>query len=195
MYTPEQVVVVTYQLVFQIDLFLDNCNILRRKEPADKTWTAFKVFFESSHQDWQELQVTTAGAGFQTANAAVYHQDTVEAIANLATATSSDRAAVAVLSATNITLSTDLMVCQAKLAVALQDVTKISNQNSDLRRQAANQTKFNPASKPTNQHYYWNHGYKCDHPGFTCPAPGAGHEPKVARRDTKGGTTQTAEPL
>ena len=81
-YFPEQVVAVAYQLVFQTGLFLDNCKIWHRKEPADKTWTAFKVFFTNYHQEWRESQVTTAGAGFQTANAAIYHQDTVEAISN-----------------------------------------------------------------------------------------------------------------
>ena len=70
-YTHEQVVAVAYQLVFQTGLFLDDCKIWRRKDPADKTWTAFKIFFATSHQECQELQVTTAGACFQTANAAV----------------------------------------------------------------------------------------------------------------------------
>ena len=36
-YTHEQVVVVAYQLVFQTGLFLDDCKIWRRKDPADKT--------------------------------------------------------------------------------------------------------------------------------------------------------------
>ena len=64
LYTIEQVVAVAYQLVFQTGLFLDDCKIWRHKDPADKTWTAFKIFFATSHQEWQELQVTTASAGF-----------------------------------------------------------------------------------------------------------------------------------
>ena len=158
MYTPEQVVAVTYQLVFQTCLFVEDCNIWCRKEPSDKTWTSFKVFFATPQQEWRELQVTTSGAGLQTANAAVYHQDTVEAIANLATAMDSDCAAVAALSATNSTLTTKLTACQEKLVEALQEVTKLSNQNSELRRQTSNQPKFDPTSKPTNRHYCWTHG-------------------------------------
>ena len=84
-HTPNKVVNIAYQLMFQTGLFLNNCKIWCHKDPADKTWTAFKIFFATSHQEWWESQVTTAGAGFQTANTAVYHQDTVEAIANLAT--------------------------------------------------------------------------------------------------------------
>ena len=190
-YTPKRVVSFAYQLMFQTGLFLNYCKIWRRKDPADKTWTAFKIFFATSHQEWRESQVTTAGAFFQTANAAVYHQYTVKAIANLATAMASDRSAIAVLTATDSTLTTDLTAYQAKLIAALQEVTKLSNQNSELRRQKSNQ----PASKPMNTHYYWTHGYKCDHPGFKCPAPGAGHDPKAISKDTKGGTTQTARPL
>ena len=70
-YTSEQVVAVAYQLVSQTGLFLKDCKIWRRKDPADKTWTAFKIFFATSHQEWRESQVITAGAGFQTANSAV----------------------------------------------------------------------------------------------------------------------------
>ena len=118
-YTPEQVVVVAYQLVFQTCLFLDDCNIWRRKDPADKTCTAFNIFFTISQQEWQESQVTTAGASFQTANTAVYQQDTVEAITNLATATDSDRSAVADLTATKRTLTTDIKACQSKIISSL----------------------------------------------------------------------------
>ena len=172
LYTPEHVVAVTYQVMFKIGLFIDDCKIWRRKDPADKTWTAFKIFFATSHQECQELQVTTAGAGFQTANVVVYQQDTVEAITNLATATASDRAAVADLTTTNSNLTTKFTACQSKLISALQEVTNLYNQNSELCRQTTNQ----PASKPKYNHYCWTHGYKCDHPGFRFPAPGAVHK-------------------
>ena len=71
-YTPKQVVAVAYQLVFQTGLFRGDCKIWRRKGPADKTWTAFKILFATSHQEWQESQVTTASTSFKNANSAVY---------------------------------------------------------------------------------------------------------------------------
>ena len=138
MYTPKQVVAIAYQLVFQTGLFLGDCKIWRRKDPADKTWTAFKVLFATSHQEWRESQVTTAGADFQTANSTLYHQDTFEVIANLAPVMASDRAAVADIFAKNSTLATELTACQAKLFAAFQELTKLYNQNSELRRQTAN---------------------------------------------------------
>ena len=50
-YTTKQVVTVTYQLVYQTGLFLDNCKIWKRKTTAEHTWTNFKSHFSSSHQE------------------------------------------------------------------------------------------------------------------------------------------------
>ena len=113
-YTLAQVVGIAFQLVLQTGIFND-CK-LWRIQPADvKTWTHFKEFFASAHQEWLELQTTTAGAVFQSGNHAyqsanyVYQNEMVEAIANLATATASDHASVAALTATNSTLTADCM--------------------------------------------------------------------------------------
>ena len=91
--------------MFQTGIFNDDCKLWQR-QPADvKTWTHFKEFFATAHQEWRESQTTTAGAVFQSGNHAyqlanhVYQNETVEAIANLATATASDRASVAALTA------------------------------------------------------------------------------------------------
>ena len=106
-YTPKQVVTMTYQLVFQTCLFLDDCKFRKHKTEANRTWTNFKSHFSGPHQEWHKTQDTTASAGFQSANLA-YQQDTVYAIANLATATASDCASVATLSATNITMAAEI---------------------------------------------------------------------------------------
>ena len=67
-YTPKQVVTMTYQLVFQTDLFLNNCKIYKRKTAAERMWTNFKIHFLSAHQEWRETQDTMAGAGLHVAN-------------------------------------------------------------------------------------------------------------------------------
>ena len=67
-YTPAQVVGIAFQLVFQTGLFNDDCNLWRCQPEDVKTWTRFKEFFATSHQEWQELQITTAGAVFQLGN-------------------------------------------------------------------------------------------------------------------------------
>ena len=97
-YTPAQVVGIDFQLVFQTGLFNDDCKLWRRQPANVKTWTYFKEFFATAHQEWRESQTTTAGTVSQSGNHAyqsanhVYQNETVESIANLATATASDRA-------------------------------------------------------------------------------------------------------
>ena len=99
--------------MFQTGLFINNCKLLQRQSVDVKTWTQFKEFFATDHQEWRELQTTTAGAVFQSGNHAyqlanhTYQNETVKVIANLATDTASDRASVAALNVTNSTLTTD----------------------------------------------------------------------------------------
>ena len=84
----------------------------------------------------------------------LYQQETVNAIANLATATASDCATVANLTSTKITLTLALTACQLQLVEALQDVAKLTTALTDLNK--------NPSAKLSNTgnwHYCWTHGY------------------------------------
>ena len=139
-YTPDQVVGFAFQLVFQTGLFNNDCKIWRR-QPADvKTWTHFKEFLATAHQEWQELQTTTAGAVFQSGNHAyqsanhLYKHETIEAIANLVTATASDRALVPALTATNSTLTADCTATHSQIIIALKDLTKFHVTVADLQK-------------------------------------------------------------
>ena len=67
-YTPSQVVAITFQLLFQTRIFNDDCKLWRRQPANDKTWTRFKEFFATSHQEWRESHTTIAGAVFQSSN-------------------------------------------------------------------------------------------------------------------------------
>ena len=49
-YTPAQVVVMAFQLLFQTRLFNYYCKLWRCQPANDKTWTRFKEFFATSHQ-------------------------------------------------------------------------------------------------------------------------------------------------
>ena len=117
--------------MFQTGILNDYCKLWQR-QPADvKTWTCFKEFFSTAHQEWRESQTTTAGAVFQSGNHAypsanlAYQNETAEAIANLATATASDRASVAALTATNSNLTADCKATHFQLLIALQDLAKL----------------------------------------------------------------------
>ena len=98
----------------------------KQQDPADKTWTQFKTFFATTHEKLRESQATIAGAGYHAANHVdqhasnlVYQQETVDAIANLATAIDSNRASVATLTATNSTLAAALTLRNRKLFSSL----------------------------------------------------------------------------
>ena len=106
------------------------------------------TFFSTTHTEWRKSQSTTAGADFHSANhvqeqaaTQLYQQETVNAITNLATATSSNRSTVATITATNSTLTSALTACQIQLVEALQDVAKLTTVIADLRK--------NPSAKPS----------------------------------------------
>ena len=127
--------------MFQTGILNDNCKLWQR-QPADvKTWTRFKEFIATTHQELRESQTTTAGAVFQSGNHAypsanhAYQNETAEAIANLATATASDRASVAALTTTNSTLTANSTTTHFQILIALQDLAKLHVTVIDLRKQ------------------------------------------------------------
>ena len=88
-YSLEQVLGIAFQLVYQTGLFVENCKALKRLLVQKKTWTAFKTFFATAHNEWRESQSTTTGAEFHSAyllqeedTTQLYQQETVYAIAN-----------------------------------------------------------------------------------------------------------------
>ena len=166
-YTPAQVVGIAFQLMFQTGTFNNDCKLWRR-QPADvKTWTRFKEFFATDHQEWRESQTTTACDVFQSGNHAyqsanhVNQNKTVEAIANLATATASDRASVAALIATNSTLTADCTATHSQLLITLQDLVTLHVTVADLQKQLSATGILSSGSSPN--HYCWTCGTRCDH--------------------------------
>ena len=107
-YTPLQVVTNAFQIVFQTGMFVQYCKYWKRKTIADKTWSNFKTFFATAHQEWRESQSTTSGNLYSTApivgasaNAVLRYNETADTIAYLATSTSADCTTVATLASTN----------------------------------------------------------------------------------------------
>ena len=98
----------------------------------------YQGIFATAHQEWHELQTTTASAVFQLGNHAyqsakhIYQKETAKAIANIATATASDRTSVATLTATSSTLTADCTATHSQLLIALQDPAKLHVTITDL---------------------------------------------------------------
>ena len=51
-YSLEQVLEITFQLVYQTVLFVDYCKAWKRLPVQQKTWTAFKNFLATAHNEW-----------------------------------------------------------------------------------------------------------------------------------------------
>ena len=145
-------------------MFLDDCKTWKRKPGADKTWANFKTYFSLAHCEFRETRTTTAGGGFASANSAdihsyyhpndAYQQETVDAIANIASAnaTAYDHEYVYTLNATVVTLTTELAATNAKLIKALVETTKLTATVGELCH-TTNKTRGG------GRHYCWSCGY------------------------------------
>ena len=149
--------------------------------------------FAEAYTDWRETQRMTAGKVYATANAAhtpTLQDETIEAIANLATATAVDRATTATLTATNQQLTTKLRKTQDKLLDALERLAIVAKTRQPLATIIPdNENTGRPAkTRPRNRHYCSTHGYLCPHTSGRCPDPAEGHQRYATARDPKGGS-------
>jgi hypothetical protein len=82
-------------------------------------WAQFKLDFATAHREFRLTNQTAQQSGFHSANMMIKQgreekiQDTVDKIAQLATATASDRVTVVTLTTTNAKLATQLEAAQA----------------------------------------------------------------------------------
>lgn len=164
-YTPQQVLNIAYQLVFKTGLFSDDCKIWKRHAGDYKTWPQFKLDFALAYQEYSEsLEISPRAAGFNATEVHEYHDETIDAIANLATATAADQTAVAKLTTTNTSLTRDLSSTNAKLIAALTQVNSLTKQLSELH--------VAPSSLDRRKHYCWSRGYQSLHSSsLSAPIP------------------------
>jgi hypothetical protein len=103
-------------------LFPDACRVWQYRAIAWKTWAQFKIDFATAHHEFCLTNQTAQQLGLHSANKMIEQgcgesmQNTAEAIAQLATATASDRGTVATLTTTNAKLATQLEAAHALIA-------------------------------------------------------------------------------
>jgi hypothetical protein len=108
------IVNVAYTLVFNTELFPDACRAWQSRAIAAKTWAQFKIEFDTVHREFRLTNQTAHQSGFHSANLMIEQgrydsmQETEEAIAQMDTATSSDRGTLATLTTTNAKLANQL---------------------------------------------------------------------------------------
>jgi hypothetical protein len=124
-YGAVMIVNVAYTLVFSTGLFPDACRAWKSRAIAAKTWAKFKIDFATAHREFRLTNQTAQQSGFHSAYMMIEQgrddlmQETAEAIAQLVTATASDRGTVATLTTTN-----DKLANQLEAAHALSDRPK-----------------------------------------------------------------------
>ena len=137
-FTSKQIVDIVLLCLAKTGLFKDDLKEWNRKPLLSRDWTTFRVHFAKAHREWKANLRLTAGKHFPRANAVdtstamTNHQaDTVNALANLATATAVDRASVATLTDTIAQLSSELASAQAKLISSLLDNQRLLKRLSE----------------------------------------------------------------
>jgi hypothetical protein len=160
------------------------CRRCNEKPAAEKTWTHFKSHLAAAHRQHKQMQgETAANAGYHSANAAMTQNEdqmveaTIGPVANLATATASDRGVVGDLDQANSHLVKQL----EENASELRELRSLLNQERRDRRGQRNST----SSAST---YCWTHGYKVGktHTSLTCNTRNPGHKTEATRAGNMG---------
>jgi hypothetical protein len=127
------IVNVAYTLIFNTGLFPDACQVWQSRAITVKTWSQFKLDFATAHREFRLTNQTVQQSGFHSANMMIEQgcdetmQDTVDAIAQLATATASDRGTVATLTTTNAKLATQLEAAHAQIAQLKNEIATLTD--------------------------------------------------------------------
>jgi ribosome-associated translation inhibitor RaiA len=167
------------------------CRRWNEKPSAEKTSTHCKSHFAAAHRQHKQMQgESSATSGYHSANATMTQNEdqmaeaTIDAPANLATATADDRGVVAALTQANSRLAKQL----EENSTELTELKALLHQE---RRDKRGPRVFNPSSR----NYCWSHGYKVGktHTSRTCNTPQPGHRTETNRADNMGGSQANKE--
>jgi hypothetical protein len=146
--------------VFNTGLFLDGCRAWQSRAIAIKTWAQFKLDFVTAHHEFRLTNQNSQQSGFHSANMMIEQgrdesmQDTIDAIAQLATAAALDRGTVATLTTTNAKLSTQLEAAHAQIAHLKNEIATLKNKIKPAWQGQR------PVKTTNNDSYCWSHGYQ-----------------------------------
>jgi hypothetical protein len=188
-YGAAMIVNVAYTLVFNTGLFPDACRAWQSRAIAAKTWAQFKINVATAHREFRLTNQTTQQSGFHSANMMIEQgqddsmQETVEATAQLATETASDRGKVATLTTTNAKLANQLEAAHALIAQLKSEIATLKNKIKPAWQGQR------PAKTTNTDSYCWSHGDQVakSHTSATCNVRKNGHQEAATKIDTVGG--------
>ena len=205
-YSRKQVMDNAYQLVLNTSIFAADCREWNKKAADDKTFPHLKVFLVAAHREWRLLLRNDNGTLYGAAHNATAHpddgylqQETVDAIANLATATASNRAAISQLTAMVKRLRAELVTMSAEFVTALQPQRASRGGRGGRGRRTGTTTQPIAVSATRTDdhdleppiHYCCTCGPRYRHSSAKCPVPATGHKYTATKRDMQGGEEAT----
>lgn len=183
-YTVPQILNTGYTLVYNSGLYFDELQEWDAKPEQDKTWTNFKTHIvQAQTKLHRQRQATSAQRLGYSAHMqgnkenadpnADKENETIQALANLASATASDRQALAALVQTNADLT-------SQLKTALDRISALEK-NKDNKKPFVR----------THNSYCWTHGFRVSatHNSKTCTARKDGHREEATADNIMGGNT------
>ena len=158
-YTNNQLLTMAYNLVYATGLFFEDGKAWSRLPTNQKTMDNFKTTFQQAQRELRDQQRTAQQAGFQAngiwcqpaKNNEIPLQETAEALANLATATTSNRQALQNLTNTVQELSNQIKAKDKQI----EDLIKAMNPNMP----GGTNTKNNRWEKKDCGSYCHTHGF------------------------------------
>jgi hypothetical protein len=188
-YGAAMIVNVAYTLVFNTGLFPDACWALQSRAIARKKWAQFKLDFATAHREFRLTNQTAQRSGFHSANMMIEQgreetmQDTVDAIAQLTTATASDRGTIATLTTTNAKLATQLEATQAQIEQLKDEIAALKNKIKPAWQGQR------PIKTTNNDSYCCSHGYQVakSHTSATCNMKKSRHKDVANKSNPMGG--------
>jgi hypothetical protein len=162
---------------------------LKSRAIAEKAWAQFKIDFATAHREFRLTNQIAHQSGSHSSNMMIEQgrpetmHDTSEAIAQLATATASDRSTVATLITTNAKLATQLEADNALIAQLKNEIATLKNKIKPAWQGQR------PVRTTTNDSYCWSHGYQVakSHTSATCNMKKSGHQDAAIKSNTMGG--------
>jgi hypothetical protein len=155
---------------------------------SGETRAQFKIDFATAHQEFRLTNQTAHQSGFHSAHMMIEQgrddsmQETVDALAQLETATASDRGTVATLTITNAKLANQLEAAHALIAQLKNEIAPLKNKIKPAWQGQR------PSKRTNNDSYCWSHGYQVakSHNSATCNMKKNRHQDAATKIDTMG---------
>jgi hypothetical protein len=188
-YGAATIVNAAYTLVFNTGLFPDACRAWQSRAISRKTWAQFKLDFATAHREFRLTNQTAQQSGFHSANMMIEQgrdesmQDTVDTIAQLATAMATDRVTGATLTTTNSKLASQLEAAHAEIARLKNEIATLKNKIKPAWQEQR------PVKTTNNNSYCWSHGYQVakSHTSTTCNMKKSRHQDAANKGNIMGG--------